>query len=177
MMDNATLKHMILLNSTLSVAFAEIWSADNFNLQPVTTETTTNFLASERLVWFQIVNTSPRNSHGSHWLLLGATIAQGQKKMQVFVWDCLGQPVSVYTMFFNRLNQLYGKTGYRQIALKLQNASSNMCGLYCLFLIHYIAKKPYELSQIDEKLKLCSEIEIIRFINDKYNTLFRYTVF
>ena len=52
-----------------------------------------------------------------------------------------------------------------------------MCGLYCLFLIHYIAKKPYELSQIDEKLKLCSDIEIIRFINDKYNTSFRYTVF
>ena len=177
MMDNATLEHMMSRNSTLRVAFAGIWSADSFNLQPVTTETTTNFLASEQLVWFQIVNTSAQNSHGSHWLLLGATIAQGQKKMQVIVWDCLGQPVSVHTTFFNRLNQIYGKTGYRQIALKLQNASSNLCGLYCLFLIHYIANKPYELSQIDEKVKLRSEIGIIRFINGKYNTLFRYSVF
>ena len=84
--------------------------------------------------------------------------------------------VSLHNVFLNRLNQLYGKTGYREIALKLQNASSNMCGPYCLFLIHYIAKKPCELSQIDEKLKLCSEIGIIRLINDKYNSLFRYTV-
>ena len=175
-MDSATLKHMILGNSTLSVAFAGMWSADNFSLQPVSTETNTNLLASERLVWFQIVNISPKHSHGSHWLLLGATIAQGQKKLQVFVWDCLGRPVSLYTTFFNRLNQLYGKTGYRQIALKLQNASSSMCGLYCLFWIHYILKKHCELSQMDEKLKLCSEIEIICFINDKYKTLFRHTV-
>ena len=34
MMDNATLKHMIFRNFTLSVAFAGIWSADNLNLQP-----------------------------------------------------------------------------------------------------------------------------------------------
>ena len=110
-------------------------------------------------------------------MLLGATIEQGQKQLQVFVWDCLGQPVSLYTTFFNRLNQLYGKTGFRQISLTLQNASSNMCGLYCLFLIHYIAKMPHEMSQLHEKLKLYSEIEIIRFMNDKYNTLFRYTIF
>ena len=58
-MDSATLKHMILGNSTLSVAFAGIWSADNFSLQPVSTEMNTNLLASERLVWFQIVYTSP----------------------------------------------------------------------------------------------------------------------
>ena len=132
-MDSAILKHMILRKSILSVAFAVIWSADNLNLQPVTTELTTNFLASERLVWFQIVNTSPRNSHRSNWLLLGATIAQEQKKMQVFVWHCLVQAASVYSTIFNRLNLLHGKMGYRQVALKLQNASSRMSGLYCLF--------------------------------------------
>ena len=176
-MDSATLQHMILQNSDLTVAFAGIWSADNFSKQPVTTQMSTNFLASERLAWFQIVNTSPEKSRGSHWLLLCATIEQGQEKLQIFVWDCLGQPVSMYTTFYNRLSQLYGKTGFRQIALTLQNASSNMCGLYCLFLIHYIAKKPHEMSQLHEKLKLYSEIEIIRFMNDKYKTLFRYTIF
>ena len=176
-MDSATLQHMILQNSYLAVAFAGIWSADNFSKQPVTTQMPTNFPAIDKLVWFQIVNTSPEKSHGSHWLLLGATIEQGQKQLQVFVWDCLGQPVSLYTTFFNRLNQLYGKTGFRQISLTLQNASSYMCGLYCLFLIHYIAKIPHEMSQLHEKFKLYSEIEIICFMNDKYNTLFRYTIF
>ena len=119
----------------------------------------------------------PEKSHGSHWLLLGATIEQGQKQLQVFVWDCLGQPVSLYATFSNRLNQLYGKTGFRQISLTLQNASSNMCGLYCLFLIHYKAKMPDEMSQLHEKFKLNSEIKIIRFIKNKHNTLFRYTIF
>ena len=91
---------MILQNSYLAVAFAGIWSADKFSKQPETTQMPTNFPAIERLVWFQIVNTSPEKSHGSHWL-----------------------------------------------------------------------------SQLHEKYKLYSEIEIIRFMNDKYNTLFRYTIF
>ena len=64
-MDSATLKHMILRNSTLSVSFAGIWSADNINLQLETSEMTTNFLASEPLVWFQIVNTCPE-THMAH---------------------------------------------------------------------------------------------------------------
>ena len=38
----------------------------------------------------------------------------------------MGQPDSLYTTFLNHLNQLYGKTGFRQISLTLQNASSNM---------------------------------------------------
>ena len=33
------------------------------------------------------------------------------------------------------------------------------------------------MSQLYEKFKLFSEIEIIRFMNDKYNTLFQYTIF
>ena len=109
-------------------------------------------------------------------MALVASRRNNVQKMQVFVWDCLDRPVSLYTAFCNRTNQLYGKTGYRQTALKLRNASSNKCSLYCFFLIHYMAKTPCELSQIDEKLKLCREIERIRFINDKYNTLFRYTL-
>ena len=167
---------MILQDPNLSVAFAGIWSSDNFIKQSVTTQSLTSFPKTARLIWFQIVNTSPKSSIGSHWLLLGAT-SDGQKKLQVFVWDCLGRPVSLYTKFFHRLNQLYGNSGYQQISFQLQNASSNMCGLYCLFLIHYIAKNPFKLSKLDEKLKQFSEIEIIRYINDKYKTFFKYIVF
>ena len=163
---------MILCNSILSIAFAGIRSADSSSLKPVCTEMATNVLASEQLVWFEIVKSSSRNSKDG----TGCFSAQQCPKMQVFVWDCLDRPVSLYTAFCNRTNQLYGKTGYRQTALKLRNASSNKCSLYCFFLIHYMAKTPCELSQIDEKLKLCREIERIRFINDKYNTLFRYTL-
>ena len=49
MMGSATLPHMILQNSYLAVAFAGIWSADNFSKQPVTTQMPTDFPAIERL--------------------------------------------------------------------------------------------------------------------------------
>ena len=39
--DSATLQHMIL-QIFLAVAFVEIWSADNFSKQPVTTQMPTN---------------------------------------------------------------------------------------------------------------------------------------
>ena len=111
---------------------------------------------------------------GCFWALLLSRDKSNYKFSSGTVWD--NQYLSTQ-LFFNRLNQLYGKTGFRQISLTLQNASSSMCGLYCLFLIHYIAKMPHEMSQLHEKFKLYSEIEIIRFMNDKYNTLFRYTIF
>ena len=131
-MDNVTLQHMILQNSFLAVAFAGIWSADNFSKQPKTTQMPTNFPANERLVWFQIINTSAEKSHGSHWLLLGATIEQGRKQLQIFFWTVWGNQY-LSTQLFYRLNQFNGKIGFRQFSLTLQNASSSMCGLYCLY--------------------------------------------
>lgn len=181
-MDNKTLEQMIRNTSLLAPVFAGVWSADNFPKQPVSSKGSHEwqlrsviYPASHKLIWFQIVNASPQNALGTHWLLLGA-VSEGPETIRIFAWDCLGRPLSHYPIFFRRLNQLYKETGYMEISLTLQNANSNMCGLYCLFLIHYIAKKPFDLSHLESKLQKWTEIDIIRFFNTKYKTLFRYTV-
>ena len=128
------------------------------------------------MVWFQIVNTSPLGAVGKYWLLLGA-VSIYYKKSQVFVWYCLGQPLSRYKIFSQRLNLLYEKTGFSTVNPTLQNASSNMCWLYCLFMIDYIARNPTKApKEIDQKLKHFTEFEIIRLMNCQYHTLFRYIV-
>lgn len=183
-MDSSTLKRLIHTNYHLLPVFAGVWSADNFPKQPVLrSHQTVNHCGLEkksdcidtRLAWFQIINTSPLMAPGRHWILVGAT-STGCGTKKVFVWDCLGQPLSKHKKLFLRLERFYGRSGYTEIILPLQNTSSNMCGLYCLFLIQYIAKKPFELSQIDTKLKHVTEIDIVRFINNQYKTLFRYTI-
>lgn len=175
------MKRMIYQNARLFPAFAGVWSADNFPKQPVWNRANSDlgrktYSITDRLVWFQIVNTSPVQATGKHWLLLGAVSSKDQKKMTIFVWDCLGNSLSKYKVFFSRFKQFYKRTGFTEISLTLQNNSSNMCGLYCLFLIQYIAKKPFDLSFSKEKFKGMTEIDIIRYINDEYKTLFRYTV-
>ena len=183
-MDNSTLQQIVLQNPHLKPSFAGVWSADNFPKQPGWTEqriilrrgSKHSLYYRPRLVWFQSVNTSPLGAVGKHWLLLGAVSTQ-KKKNLVFVWDCLGQPLSRYKIFAQRLKLLYGKTGFSTINLTLQNASSNLCGLYCLFMIDYIARNPTKApKEIDPKLKHFTEVEIIRFMNGQYHTLFRYTV-
>ena len=183
-MDNSTIQQIVLQNPYLKTSFAGVWSADNFPKQPGWTKqriylrrrSKQSFYFRPRLVWFQIVNTSPLGAVGKHWLLLGAVSTQ-YKKNQVFVWDCLGQPLSRYKIFSQRLKLQYEKTGFSTINLTLQNVSSNMCGLYCLFMIDYIARNPTKApKEIDQKLKQFTEFEIIRFMNCQYHTLFRYIV-
>lgn len=177
-MDNTTLKQLSGKNPFLAKSFAGTWSADNFPKQKTSrlSSSIRSTRTTQQLVWFQIINTSPAHALGKHWLLLGAVSKEDTNELQIFAWDCLGQPLSVYKIFFERLKELYGKCGYREIFMPLQNPNSNMCGLYCLFLINYIAKKPYQVPHLDTKLKQCTEIDIIRFINYKYKTVFRYRV-
>ena len=109
-MDNSTLQQIVLQNPHLKPSFAGVWSADNFPKQPGWTEqriilrrgSKHSLYYRPRLVWFQIVNTSPLGAVGKHWLLLGAVSTQ-KKKNLVFVWDCLGQPLSRYKIFAQRL--------------------------------------------------------------------------
>ena len=186
-MDSATLHQMILQNPHLVTSYAGVWSADNFPKQSGTwsktkpNQTQTRLKSSfvcqtPRLVWFQIVNTSPVGTRGKHWILVGGVVTQ-RKRIRVFIWDCLGKSLSHYKTLVQRLKQLYNDTGFWTIHLRLQNLSSNMCGIYCLFMVDYIARNPTKVPRnIDQKLKNFTEVDIIRFINCRYHTFFRYTV-
>ena len=125
-MDSGTLHRVILLNPRLISSFAGIWSADNYPKQPAW-----NFMLNKkrrqknilyprpRLAWFQIINTSPAGALGKHWLLLGAVVTK-ESSIRVFIWDCLGQPLSHYEVFAQRLRLLYRETGFLTINLRLQ---------------------------------------------------------
>ena len=177
-MDSGTLHSAIIQNPRLITSFAGVWSADNFPKQPAWNKKRRqkNMLYPRpRLAWFQIINTSPAGALGKHWLLLGAVVTK-QSSIRVFIWDCLGQPLSHYKTFAQRLRLLYRETGFLTINLRLQNLSSNMCGLYCLFMVDYIARNPTKVPNIDAKLKHFTEVEIVRFMNCQYKTHFRYIV-
>ena len=112
-MDSGTLHRDILQNPRLITSFAGVWSAKNFPKQPAWSKTRRqkNILYPRpRLVWFQIINTSPACALGKHWLLLGAVVTK-QSIIRVFIWDCLGQPLSHYKIFAQRLRLLYRETG------------------------------------------------------------------
>ena len=120
-MNNSTVQQIVLHNLHLKTSFAGVWSADNFPKQPGLTEERIYLRRSSkhslylrpRLLWFPIVKTSPLDAVVRLWLLLGAVSTQN-KKNQNFVCDCLGQPLSRYKIFCQRLKLLYGKTEFRQ---------------------------------------------------------------
>ena len=114
---------------------------------------------------FQIINSSPSNKCGAHWLLLCA-VDVGER-IGIFVWDCLGRPLSYYGQFHSRLLKLYGAlASVEVINLPLQKLRSNLCGLYCLYLVHYLAKKPFNIYKLNQNhlLMQTTEIDVVRFL-------------
>ena len=104
---------------------------------------------------------------GEHWILLCA-IDNGDR-VGIFVWDCLGRPLCYYDQFYSRLWKLYGKCGgFRTINLPMQNLHSNLCGLYCLYLVHYLVRKPFNVYKLQKNPSLMqtTEIDIVRFFNE-----------
>ena len=131
-MDSGTLQRVFLQNPRLITSFAGVWSAENFPKQPAWSKKRIQkkiLCPRPRLVWFRIINTSPAGAFGKHWLLLGAVVTN-QSNIRVFIWDCLGQPLSHYKIFAQRLRLSYRDTGFLTINLRLKNLSSNICGLY-----------------------------------------------
>ena len=59
-MDNISIKGVVGKLRLLKFSFGDVWSADNFP----------RMNSGAR---FQIVNTSPKNFKGTHWLLLETT--------------------------------------------------------------------------------------------------------
>ena len=103
-----------------------------------------------KLLKFQITNFSPSNKIGEHWLLL--RVIDNDNGAGVFVWVCSGGSLYYFDRFHSRLWMLYEKIGgFKIINLPLQNFISNLCGLYCLYLVHYWDKKPFEVSKLQKK--------------------------
>lgn len=182
-MDNLSLKKVAKQCGPTSHTFGGIWSSDNFpriNKQSELKRRRKSKMISSQLIKFQIINSSPSNTKGQHWLLLLAIRLDEQIK--IFVWDCLGRPISSYDHLYSRLINLYGRAqgAFLVINLPLQNIRSNLCGLYCLYLVHYLVKHPFEVLSLHKNYKLLqtTEIDIVRFFNSKIiGANFKYNVY
>ena len=121
---------------------------------------------------FQIINSSPSNKCGENWFLL--CTVDVAKKLGFFLWDCLGRPLSYYDQFHSRLLKLYGALEEVEVInLLLQRLRSNLCGLYCLYLVQYLAKKPFNIYKLNQNhlLMQTTEIDVVRFFNENVKNL------
>ena len=121
---------------------------------------------------FQIISSAPSNKSGGHWLLLCA-VGVG-KRIGVFVRNCLGRPLSYYGQFHSRLLKLYGTlAAVEVINLPLQKLQSNLCGLYCLYLVQYLGKKPFNIYKLKQNhlLMQSTEIDVVGFFNENVKNL------
>ena len=125
-----------------------------------------------RLMKFQIINSSPSNKCGEHWLLLCADDVG--KRIGIFVWDCPGRPLSYYGQFHRRLLKLYGALEEVEVINPpLQKLRSNLRGLYFLYLVHYLDKKPFINFKLNQNhlLMQTTKIDVVRFFNENVKKL------
>ena len=186
-MDSFTIAKIATKCSRTLHIFGGVWSSDNFpkcKIDCVEKQKTSSCnkkkkepsLKISQLRKFQIINSSPSNKSGEHWILLCAI--DNDDHVGIFVWDCLGRPLCYYDQFYSRLWKLYGKCGgFQAINLPLQKLHSNLCGLYCLYLVHYLVRKHFNVYNLQKNptLMQTTEIDIVRFFNEhvKYSQ-FKY---
>ena len=50
----------------------------------------------------------------------------------------------------------------------MQKPHSNLCGLYCLYLVHYLVKKPFNVYRLQKNptLMQTTEIDLVHFVNE-----------
>ena len=218
-MDNITLDAMARdYCPALWTKFGGVWSADNFHLGTSSAGHHNNHpnLCDSMIFQFQIVNSARSNDVGRHWILLIVAavpmkttknndqypqqqgLKQGYKyiehKSVVLVWDCMGMPIRQYTHFFKRLKFFLHSTQMLelyQIGLPIQTPTSNLCGLHCLYMAHYLIEKnvlqhfisftssSHQCISVEEKeeidyltlntllqpLRQIHEIDVVRFFN------------
>ena len=106
------------------------------------------------------------------------------------VWDPLGQPVERYQLFFDHLIKFSEKTEIkkiRDVMLPIQSPHSNTCGLYCLYIAHYLIQKIEKKSvrycdfdcfilSVFQPLKNLQDIDLVLFCNEHCNTNLLYKI-
>ena len=206
-MDNFTLKCLAeTCCPSLFRNFAGVASADNFFcLRDFEQLIDSAAAAGGEIFSYQIVNSAKQNEIGQHWLLLLYILIHDKKKrpsnkvmMMVFIWDPLGSPIKNYKILNKRLASLSSEMiKLFEINFPLQNPSSNLCGLYCLFMAHYLkeiqfadnvstllrSKRKNFIPNIQcfvnrslAKLTNVSEIEVIRYFNIHCKCNFGYKI-
>ena len=206
-MDNLTLLQIAqnccpaMFNKFLGVA-----SADNFFSNKNLTQAHKLSTRGSASFFYQIVNSDTQFQTGRHWLLFIYIVSPPRRKrvqgkthreIFIFVWDPLGETISKYEAIEKRLKNLSrSQNKVFQILFPLQNPISNLCGLYCLFMAHYLqqidlASKVFKLQAQNKQFRVIlqsfinrslikisniAEIDIVRYFNKHCNCNFKYGI-
>ena len=146
--------------------------------------------ASKLLVQsYSIINTSRVGGLGNHWLLLLPQCEEQQppvhrekQNLLLCVWDPLCEPIKSYPSFFDLQVSKQSKNQKAwELQIPLQSSYSNTCGLFCLYVAHYLIRKPEQQSvslsclesfnlSVFQPLKKLLDIDLILFCNDHCQT-------
>ena len=128
--------------------FIGVASSDNFFLGRVFEEILDSAVTTGQFFFYQIVNSAAQTEARQHWLLLSYILIDPSKMqaltssdaiVTIFLWDPLGEHIKSYTKIQKRLAALSSRTIRAfEITFPMQNPSSNLCGLFCLFMAHYL---------------------------------------
>ena len=110
---------------------------------------------------FIIFNASRSSSIGNHWVVLAKRYAYPK----TYFADPLALPLTAYKDIFNRLQQsedleirMDNKEHRRDIQSPLQSSDSQLCGLFCIYIIHYFYSEKFPfISDI-------YELELLAFV-------------
>ena len=99
---------------------------------------------------FIIVNSDKATQMGSHWFLLC------NRKNKYLFADPLGLPLN-YPHVRDRLS--FADLGVTEIIqAPLQNLNSNLCGLYCIYIAHYVFDADFPI------IPYIRDQELLRFV-------------
>ena len=132
----------------LKFKFRGVYAADNY---PLNLQTNT----------FIIVNASRSNSIGTHWVVLAKRYAYPI----IYFADPLALPLTTYKDIFNRLQQCKDleimmdiMEHRRDIQSPLQSLDSQLCGLFCTYIVHYFYSEKFPF------IPDVNELELLAFV-------------
>ena len=135
----------------LKVKFRGVYAAD---IYPLNLQTNT----------FIIVNASRSNSIGTHWVVLAKRYAYPI----IYFADPLALPLTTYKAIFNRLQQCEDleimmdiMVHRRDIQSPLPSADSQLCGLFCIYIVHYFYSEKFPF------IPDVNELETLAFVKHR----------
>ena len=145
-MDEDQIHHQV--KKCKHLKFRGVYAADNF---PLNLQTNT----------FIIVNALRSNSIGTHWVVLAKRYAYSI----IYFADPLALPLTTYKDIFNRLQQCKDleimmdiMEHRRDIQFPLQSSDSQLCGLFCIYIVHYFYSEKFPF------IPDVNELELLAFV-------------
>ena len=137
-MDEQQIFNIVSKCKHLKYKFSGIYAADNY---PVDFSKNT----------FIIVNTSNSDSVGELWIVL----AKINSDEAIYYTDSFGFPTETYKNVYERIKYY---ACINVMTHQLQSINSELCGLYCIYIAHFIFSNKYN------HIPIVNDLEVLNFV-------------